>query len=208
MDPMTPSEQRASAGDRSDSTIDLLQRLQGGDDGARQALLARYRPILLRWAHGRLPASARGMQETEDLVQLTLIRVLHRVDQLESTREGAFLAYLRKILVNLLRDELRKLPYRMRHATPDDPMLQAPVVGGPDGGGALDDLIERRSLEAYEEALEALPPLQREAVMLRLEFRYSYLEIAEAIGSPSANAARMMVVRSLARLARALQGAE
>ena len=41
----------------------------------------------------------------------------------------------------------------------------------------------------------------REAVILRVEFGYSHEEIAEAIGSPSANAARMTVARALVRLA-------
>ena len=188
---------------RTDSTVDLLERLRVGNEAARATLLTRYRPILLRWAHGRMPSSARGMQETEDLVQLTLIRVLRHVDQLESNREGAFLAYLRTTLTNLLRDELRKRPNRVEHVSTSDTPLESERAdaGTDESSGALGDLIERKSLEAYEAALESLPDVQREAVMLRLEFRYSYLEIAEAIGSPSANAARMMVVRSLARLA-------
>jgi RNA polymerase sigma-70 factor (ECF subfamily) len=40
--------------------------------------------------------------------------------------------------------------------------------------------------------------------MLRVEMGFTYPEIAQAIGAPSANAARMTVVRALARLAEAM----
>jgi RNA polymerase sigma-70 factor (ECF subfamily) len=58
----------------------------------------------------------------------------------------------------------------------------------------------------YERALKALPEPQRQAVVLRLEFGLSYPEIAIELESPSANATRMMVSRSLVRLARDLAG--
>jgi DNA-directed RNA polymerase specialized sigma24 family protein len=68
----------------------------------------------------------------------------------------------------------------------------------------LERLIGRERIEAYEQGLLALPEEQREAVLLRLEFSLSHQEIAEALGKPSANAARMTVTRALAVLARHL----
>src|SRR5690606_14000336 len=50
----------------------LLRRIREGDDRARQALYDRSLPLLLRWAHGRLPHYARGTSDTEDLVQTAL----------------------------------------------------------------------------------------------------------------------------------------
>jgi RNA polymerase sigma-70 factor (ECF subfamily) len=61
-------------------------------------------------------------------------------------------------------------------------------------------------LERYEEALLSLEERQREAVILRLEFDYSHEEVAQAVGCPSANAARMLVSRALLRLAEILDG--
>jgi hypothetical protein len=43
------------------------------------------------------------------------------------------------------------------------------------------------------------------AVILRIEFGFGYQQIAEAVGSPSANAAQMTVSRALVRLAEALE---
>ena len=58
----------------------------------------------------------------------------------------------------------------------------------------------RRS-RCYEAALQELTEDQREAVILRIEFGMSFPEVAEAMGKPSPNAARMLVVRALVHLA-------
>ena len=52
-----PPMETASA----DSTQQLLHRIRAGDDAARERLLARYLPMLRRWAHGRLPSYARDL---------------------------------------------------------------------------------------------------------------------------------------------------
>ena len=59
----------------------------------------------------------------------------------------------------------------------------------------------RETLEAYEAGLMKLTDEQREAVVLRVEMGLTYQEIADAMESPSPNAARMLVARGLARLA-------
>ena len=91
-----------------ESTADLLSRVRGGDPAAREQLFARYLPILKRWAHGRLPGSARNLADTDDLIQTSLLRALNRVGEFEPRHEGAFLAYLRQTLLNALRDEIRR----------------------------------------------------------------------------------------------------
>src|SRR5438445_13615394 len=57
-------------------TEQLLRRIRGGEEAARQALYERCLPLLRRWAHGRLPHQARDIADTDDLVQITLIRAL------------------------------------------------------------------------------------------------------------------------------------
>jgi RNA polymerase sigma factor (sigma-70 family) len=175
------------------STVALLQRYRTGDDAARDLLLARYLPMLRRWAHGRLPLFARGLADTDDLVQVTLLRALKHMGSFEPRREGAFLAYLRRILLNAIREEIRRTARRPSKA-PLDEELPEPNPWW----------VEQDTFEAYEKALAALPQAQQEAVILRVEFGYTHQEIADAIGSPSANAARMFVARALVRLAEAM----
>ena len=180
-------------------TAVLIDRIRAGDESARELLVSRYLSLLRRWAHGRLPARARDLTDTDDLVQIALLRALDRIEAFEYQREGAFLAYLRRIVLNAIRDEIRRATRRPGI----DPVSEDLVASGP---SLLDQAIGREVMERYEAALATLPEEKQEAVMLRIEFGMSYPEIAAAVGCPSANAARMMVVRSLAQLAEILDG--
>lgn len=177
-----------------DVTVELLTRIRGGDPAAREALCARFLPLLRRWARGRLPHGVRDLAETDDLVQVALLRALDHVEGFEARREGAFLAYLRRILMNLVRDEIRGHRRRPARESLDE-------TGAEDSVSLVEQEVGFETMAAYERALEALPEEQREAVMLRVEFGYTYEEIATAVGSPSTDAARMMVTRALARVA-------
>jgi len=179
-----------------EATAVLLRRVRAGDSAAREQLLARYLPILQRWAHGRLPANARGLVDTSDLVQVTLVRTLGQLDHFEPRREGAFLAYLRQTLLNLLRNEIRRSAGRAS--------APVPVELAEDRASLLDQVIGKQVIEDYEAGLASLPETMQEAIILRLEFGFSHREIAEAVGSPTANAARMLVSRAMVRLAKAM----
>ncbi len=176
-----------------DSTAFLLAEARGGSEPAREKLVARFLPLLRRWAHGRLPSHARGLADTDDLVQVSLVRALSHLDEFELRREGAFLAYLRRILLNSLRDEIRRS--RRRPGEPIDELELAT-----DAPSLLERQIGREAMEAYEAALARLTPAQQEAVVMRLEFGYSYPQIADAMGRTTPNAARMLVARALVQL--------
>ena len=176
------------------NTTQLLQAARSGDGEARDRLFSRFLPRLTSWAHHRLPCGARGLADTDDLVQVTLVRALNRLAEFEPRREGAFLAYLRTILLNVVREEIRRSrPLAGRQELSDG--LVAPTRP------QLEQVIGAEAVERYERALAELAGSAREAVIMRLEFGYSHAEIAEAIGSPTANAARMVVARALAELA-------
>ena len=184
--------------DRRSTTL-LLSQARDGDDDAREELVRRLLPRLRRWAHGRLPLGARDLSDTDDLVQLSLLRALDHVSEFEPRREGAFLAYLRRIVLNAVRDELRRAGRRPGRAVLDESMAQP-------GPSLVELAIGRQAMAAYEAALATLPDEQREAVIMRIEFGYTYPEIAEALAKPSANAARMAVSRALLRLAEVMGG--
>ena len=62
--------------------------------------------------------------------------------------------------------------------------------------------MAHEAFERYEVALEKLPAEAREAVRMRVDLQFSYKVIKEALGKPTANAARMTVSRAIAALAR------
>ena len=180
-----------------ESTASLLEHVRAGAPEARDRLVRRYLPSLQRWARGRLPARARDLGDTDDLVQVTLIRALDKVQDFEHRGEGSFLAYLRRTLQNQIRDQLRRAGRR----PVSEEVTESMSVMEP---SPLEELIGRQTLDAYDAALERLPAAQQEAVMLRVEMGFTYPQIAQATGAPSPNAARMTVARALARLAEAM----
>ena len=178
------------------STAALIRRINSGDSAAREELVARFLPLLQRWAHGRLPTHARGLMETGDLVQVTFVRAIDRLGTFGSEREGAFMAYLRRALMNQLRNEIRRSVHERHRVSPVDLRDNRPSL--------LEQLVDREVLDAYEMALSTLPDRQQEAVILSIEFGYSHGELAKAIGSPSPSAARMTVSRALLKLSKAM----
>ena len=176
-----------------ESTARLIERAQAGDQEAIDRLLARHLQPLRRWARGGLPKWARDLAETDDLVQDTLLQTFKRIGDFECRGVGALQAYLREAILNRVRDELRKKGRR-----PIATELDGLEVHH--GLSPLEEAIGRESIERYESALAALKPGDREAVIGRLEMGYSYQELADALGKPSADAARKAAQRALVRL--------
>jgi RNA polymerase sigma-70 factor (ECF subfamily) len=177
----------------------LLTRAQAGDDAARDRLFTRYLPALTRWATGRLPRWSRGLMDTDDLVQETLMRALRRIDGFEHRHEGALQAYLRQAVMNRIRDEVRRAK---RAPVPTELETEEPHRGA----SPLELAIGQQAVEAYEAALQRLRQEDREAIVARVEMDYSYDQVAVALGKPSPDAARMAVSRALLRLAEEMSG--
>lgn len=175
------------------STAALLAQVRDGDPKAREKLAGRYLSTLERWAHGRLPSRARDLIDTHDLVQVTVVKALEHVGTFEPRREGAFLAYLRQILLNEVRMEIRRVSRRPSR----QPLQEDLVQNSP---SPLEEAIGADALAAYEKALSTLSPEEREGVILRIELGFTHHQVAEALGKPTADAARMLVARAMVRL--------
>lgn len=177
-----------------ESTVRLIERAHAGDQGAIERLLARHLTPLKRWAKGRLPNWARDGTDTDDLVQDTLLQTFRRLEHFEVRGPGALQAYLRQAVLNRVRDQLRRNARRPTRAELNgrerDPQRSP-----------LEQAIGSEAIDRYEQALEKLRPEEREAIIGRVEMGYSYEELADALGKPSAEAARKAAQRALVRLA-------
>lgn len=174
-------------------TAILLEKIVAGDESAKNDLVAHCYPLLLKWAHGRIPYSEISLVETTDLVQDTLIKGLQKIDRFKSHRTGAFLAYLRQIFINNIRDTANKA----KPTSDIDDFLNSKTHFSHEV--ALNDFI------SYEQALQKLNDIDQEAIILRIEFGFSYEEIAEAMEKSSADAARMLVNRALVKITKFIQ---
>jgi RNA polymerase sigma-70 factor, ECF subfamily len=175
----------------------LLERARAGDHAALNELVQRYLPRLSRWATGRLPPGARGLLDTDDIVQETVVKTIRNIDRIDVQREGALQAYLREALRNRFTDAYRAAGQGAGAAIESN----VPAIDP----SPLEVAIGIETLARYEAALRRLKPEDREAVILRVELCYKYAEIADLLGKSSPDAARVAVSRALARLAREMQ---
>jgi RNA polymerase sigma-70 factor, ECF subfamily len=178
-----------------ESTLDLLYLAKAGDRDAVERLLARCVPPLRRWASGRLPRWTRDLMDTDDLVNETVLRAVNRLHTFEPRHDGALVAYLRKAVMNRIRDEVARRKRMPPQQSLDDNHADR-------GASPLEEAIGREAVERYEAALGRLREEDREAIIARVEMESSYEEVAKALGKPSSDAARMAVGRALVRLAR------
>jgi len=174
-------------------TIELVVRAREGDRMAVEALLQRSIPGLRRFAHGRLPAAARGALDTGDLVQETVLHVLRRLDTFEPRHVGAMQAYLRQSVINRIRDEVRRIG---RHPTP----AELPEDLASDMPSPLEEAVRSEAYDRYRAVLVQLSPRDREMVVARIEAQWNLGEIAQRFNMRTVDGARMAVTRALRRL--------
>ena len=194
--PVTFSTGVSAEGDVS-SSCSLVLRARDGDEAARNELCARYLPRLRRWAHGRLPLSARDHLDTEDIVQDTLMQSVRRLGNFSPRHDHAFSAYVCEALRNRLRDAVRRAAARpvAQELPPDAPAMDPTP---------LERAVGRQALERYETALRQLRDADRELVVARVELGLDYGEIADLTGKSSLASTRVAVSRALVRLAAAM----
>ena len=177
-----------------DSTAVLIQRVREGDKDSLERLVSRHVAPLRRYVSGRLPRWARDLADTDDLVQDTLLRTFSRMDAFEVRGVGALQAYLRQAVMNRLRDELR----RKGRAPAFVDVHDLDIAGQ---GSPLEEAIGAEAAARYVAALARLEPEEREAIIGRVEMDYSYADLADMLGKPTADAARTAARRALLRLA-------
>lgn len=174
-------------------TIELVVRAQAGDRQAVEALLQRSVPELKRWAHGKLPAAARNVLDTGDLVQETVLHVLRRLDTFHPRHVGAMQAYLRQSVLNRIRDEVRRIG---RHPA----SCELPEDVPSDEPSPWEQAVKAEAVSRYCDALSTLNPRDRQLVVTRIEAQWTHHEIARHFAMSTPDAARMAVSRALRRL--------
>jgi RNA polymerase sigma factor (sigma-70 family) len=174
-------------------TIQLVIKAQSGDAAALDAILKRNVPQLKRWAHGRLPAAARGHLDTSDVVQDAVLQILRRIHCFEPRHVGAMQAFLRRTVANRICDEARR---QSRRPQPISLREDHPFTGISPHDAAIHAETDRR----YRDALPRLRSKDRALVIAIVEWRWTYREIAQHFTFRTVGAARMATKRALRRL--------
>ena len=196
---MPPEETCAPGPTVASTTVELLHRARAGDRQALNQVFDRAILPLKRWASGRLPRWARGMVDTDDLVQETVMRTLGRLDVFEYHEDSGLTAYLRQAVMNRIKNELRRAIRKPAQS------LDTGAAFQDDALSPLEALLGKETVEAYDNVLGQLEPADRELIIGRVELGLSFAELATASGRPLADAARMAVGRAIVKLAARLE---
>jgi len=160
------------------SDAELLRAFAEGDSTAMDKLVARYRSALFSWLLGMTG----NRSDAEDLFQDIWIRVIRHAARFNDV---SFKAWLWKIARNLLIDFRRKRKPDISLDEVDDeddhPLLdQLTAKGaGPAYAVELDDMTKR-----VMRAVTALPDVQRDVFLMRVQGDLSFSEIAETLNIP------------------------
>ena len=148
---------------------ELLLRAGRGDEAAFLLLYERHRTPVFRFACRMLGSAT----QAEDVTQECFLQVIRRPEAFRAER-----ASLRTYLCAIARHLALKLLRRRGQETVVDDPPEEPSGGGPRVAGRdpLSTVIEEEAAEAVRTAVSALPPLQREAVVL---FEYQEMSLAD-----------------------------
>ena len=197
----------------------LVEALRAGDETAFMTLVERYGPTMLRIARMYVPTRAIA----EDVVQEAWLGVLKGIGGFEG--RSSLRTWILRILTNIAKTrgqrEARSAPFSSVWASEgDEPAVDPERFHGPDDriapGGWYrppapwetepeERLVSRETLSRIGEAIEMLPPNQREVIRLRDILGWSSDEVCNALEISETNQ-RVLLHRARAKVRRALEG--
>ncbi|HEX9122815.1 MAG TPA: sigma-70 family RNA polymerase sigma factor [Actinomycetota bacterium] len=213
-DPAAPVTPVASEVD-----LRLVAALREGDETAFMMLVDRYQPVMLRIALMYVPTRA----VAEEVVQEAWLGVLKGLGGFQG--RSSLRTWIFRILVNTAKTrgqrERRSVPFSsLWSPEPGDEPAVEPERFRPPGdawaGGWLsppadwadvpeDRLLSKETVARVHEAIEALPPNQREVIRLRDVLGWTSQEVVEALGITETNQ-RVLLHRARSKVRRALEG--
>jgi RNA polymerase sigma-70 factor (ECF subfamily) len=166
---------------RLDPDMELVKAVAAGEVAAYRGLVERYQGRIYSVCYGMV----RNSEDARDLAQEAFIKAFRNIDKFRFG--SSFYTWLCRIAMNVSIDHLRRM--KIRRADAFDEGLAAR-----DNGGGISNIhnkhnpgkdLERKGLrERISEAIDALPPDQRQVIVLREIEGLSYKEIADIMGIP------------------------
>lgn len=195
----------------------LLEALRRGDESAFESLVDRYSRMLLRVAMMYVP----GRAIAEEVVQETWLGFLESLDRFEG--RSSLKTWLFRILMNTARKrggrERRSIPFSTAwQSEPDKPAVDPSRfrsdnerwphrwLDGPSDWDTIPEqkLLSDETLRHVHEAIDTLPPSQREVITLRDVEGWSSQEVCNVLGLTETNQ-RVLLHRARAKVRRALE---
>jgi RNA polymerase sigma-70 factor (ECF subfamily) len=175
-----------------DPDIELMLRLQKGDEHAFEELVRKHTRRILNLVYRYLGDAMRAEDVSQDIF-VTVYRV-----RMTYEPKATFYSWLHRIAVNHCLNEIRLRKIRTTLAAPLDDLLQDQQGGKPDASLSLRELRQ-----AVKAAIDGLPGNQRMAVILARYEEMSYDQIAKTMGL-SIEAVKSVLFRARENLKQAL----
>jgi len=175
----------------------VLRQAAKGDAQAWRLLVEQYSPRV----YGLLVNQCRDKELAEELTQAAFVKVVRKINHSQGGYKeiGRFDAWLFRIAMNGLRDEMRR---RKRHARPTDMgpaaasgrdeqtgswsvAQQSIVSGGPNPSvDPAEQVVKDEQVQQLQAAIQQLSPADQEIIHLRHSAGLSFAEIAETLEQP------------------------
>ena len=181
----------------------LLEKARAGDADALGQLLEQYRQYLRLLAQSQVGRSLRVRLDPSDLVQETLLEAQRDFSHFAGDGEGELTAWLRRILVRNLTDQLKHHHSQKRDLQREQPLEllveQAHAALAAPLSTPSAQASRREQAVVLAQAMAQLPADYREVITRRHLEGESFEAIAARMGRTS-GAVRMLWMRALERL--------
>ena len=158
--------------------VDLIHQYVSGDDTAFEALLLKYKNKI----YTSIYVIVKDHEVADDVFQDTFIKVLDKLKAEKYNEEGKFLPWVLRIAHNLCMDHFRK-NQKEKIVANDNPEYDILDNIASEDDQKEDQIIADENHIDIAKYLELLPDEQREVVVLRHYYDYSFKEIAEMTGT-------------------------
>lgn len=155
----------------------LLARAAGGDELAWREIVGLYARRVFALARSRI----RRPDLAEEITQSVFVTVASKLSSGEYNEQGRFEAWLFRVAMNRVRDEIRRL---RRHAAPTDPEQFERSAARERGPTEIEESPSAMALPHLRLAMDELSDADREIVELRHHGGLSFNQISDMLKEP------------------------
>ena len=158
--------------------IDLIDQYVNGDDTAFEALFLKHKDKV----YTSIYILVKDHEAADDIFQDTFIKVLGNLKEEKYSEEGKFTPWVMRIAHNLCMDYFRK-NQKEKIVANDNPEYDILDNVSIEESYKEDQIISDEESIDISKYLELLPDEQREIIVFRHYYDYSFKEIAEMTGT-------------------------
>ena len=158
--------------------IDLIDQYVNGDDTAFEALFLKHKDKV----YTSIYILVKDHEAADDIFQDTFIKVLGNLKEEKYSEEGKFTPWVMRIAHNLCMDYFRK-NQKEKIVANDNPEYDILDNVSIEESYKEDQIISHEESIDISKYLELLPDEQREIIVFRHYYDYSFKEIAEMTGT-------------------------